>query len=313
MSAFTIVIPARGNPLGLWATIHSCEEDLSKAGFDYNYVIVTNGERNPPETRVTIEELRRSGRLLKHVHSEEPLTPPAARRLGVEESDGKLLFFFDNHCLVSRDYFKRAVLDFEHYNMDVLHSATVFQKGSGTTYHYHLSLEYNFWGRTYGIPQDELRPYLAACSGHGGFAVRREVWDALDGYGPDSVLSGYGGEETIFDLKAWRYGFKVHIDPKLVHYHYPGARGYSRHFTDDYYRNLLTSALVIGGEKWMYKVFHSFATDTTHMRANFKGEWYDVLTDAYTRGAEYARHVDANSKMSLDELLLWFRTNQVAM
>lgn len=43
----SIVIPSRGGPLGLWATVHSCISELEglpgSVPFDYEFVIVTNG------------------------------------------------------------------------------------------------------------------------------------------------------------------------------------------------------------------------------------------------------------------------------
>lgn len=311
---FTIIIPARGNPLGLWATINSCDIDLAatRSLCSANYVIVTNGEKLPVETKQVLEYLDKSGKLKAHIHSDDPLTPPVARQRGAAVADGDILCFFDNHCLPDRSFFARALGAFEKFHYDILHSATVFHTGEGTHYHYNLTLEYNFWGGTNHNPMFEHRPYRCAAAGHGGFLVRRAVWNALDGYGPESLFRGYGGEELVFDLKAWRYGFKVHIDPRLVHYHFPGARGYDRHYTDDYYINLLVSANVIGGEKWLHKVFHSFITKH-HMRTVVARPWFDLMMEAYERSAEYAHVVDSNSTMTLDELLSWFRTHEVAM
>jgi hypothetical protein len=43
---FSIIIAHRGNTLGLWATIHSCEVELAGSDFDYEYIVVTNGEES---------------------------------------------------------------------------------------------------------------------------------------------------------------------------------------------------------------------------------------------------------------------------
>jgi GT2 family glycosyltransferase len=174
-----------------------------------------------------------------------------------------------------------------------------------------LKLDYNFWGETLKHPKDDFKPYMIGAGGHGGFAITRSLWDAVGGYGPANLFFGYGGEEMVFDLKLWRMGHKVFIDPKVIHYHYPGGRGYSRHHTDEYYANLLASAHVIGGEKWLYKVFDSFIT-RNHFRLKPKKHWYDILEEAYFRSAEYAQELDAQSVMTLDEVLEWFRFNGVA-
>lgn len=312
MTHISVIIPHRGNTLGLWATAHSIFGELSNSRHvkSYELVIVSNGGKLSGEDRISIGELKRLGNV-KHVHRGEALTPPVARSLGVAESEGEHLFFFDNHCVVHPTYFDRSVLNFEQRDIDMLHSTTVFHEGDGKHYHYNTRLDYNFWGESRKHPQDELRPYMIGLGGHGGFAVKRSVWDAVGGYGPDNLLVGYGGEEPIFDLKLWRMGYKVWIDARVIHYHYPGHRGYPRHYTDEYYANCLVAAHVIGGEKWLYKVFDSFTTKQ-HVRLRPKMEWYDILKTAYHRSAEYAHEVDAMSVKTLDEVLEWFRLNGVA-
>jgi hypothetical protein len=311
MTDFTIIIPHRGSALGLWATIHSCEEDLLRSKKTYNYVIVTNGGEFDVDTRNTLQQLEATGRLLKHLHFDEPLSPPVARQRGSAAADGELLFFFDNHCLVGRQYFDRAVLDFESEDIGLLHSTTMFHSGQGTHYQYELTLPFNFWAQSALQPYEgRHKPYRIAAGGHGAFVVRRSVWEACGGYGPESLFVGYAGEELACDLKLWRLGKEVWLDPNLSHYHYAGARGYPRHYYDDYYINLLVSAHVAGGEEWLYKLFDSFVTKC-HLRLGAALPMYDLLQIAHNRSAEYARLVDASSVRTLNETLAYFKANQI--
>jgi hypothetical protein len=310
MADLTVVIPSRGAFLGLWATIHSCHQELEASGVNADFVVVTNGELGSPEQNQCFLALKDKGVLRKHIHSNEPLTPPVARQRGVAETDSKYVAFFDNHCLVARDYFKRALLGMGTYGMDMLHSTTIFYANNVHNYEYRLKLDYNFWGEAASMPYSTYKPYQIMVGGHGGFLVKRSAWDEVGGYGPEELFNGYGGEEVLFDLKMWRYGKSNFIDPKVIHYHYVGDRGYSRHFTDDYYTNMLVTANVIGGEKWLYKVFDSFITKS-HIRLRPKKHMYDILETAYNKSNVYAKEVDANSKYSLDELLVQFRENQV--
>jgi len=313
MSDISIIIPHRGNALGLWATIHSCENDLQRSSLDYNYVIVSNGEELGPETSAILKSLGNSGRLLKHEHSDESLSPPKAREIGAQIADGALLFFFDNHCLVASQYFDRAILDFENRDIDILHATTQFYTGGETNYHYRLKLDYNFWAEYSTYPTMPHKPYQIAACGHGAFAVRKSVWNDIGGYGPSSLLRGYGGEEMIFNLKAGLLGKKTFLDPKLGHYHFNGFRGYLRHYTDEYYTNLMVSAHVIGGEKWLYKVYESFSTGGKHLRMKSERSMYDLMVDAYERSKEYAQDVASRASESLDEMLLRYRISDVAM
>lgn len=309
--SLSIIIPHRGSPLGLWTTVCACEEQLQVSGLDYNYVLVTNGEPLP-EGFGLLPALEDSGKLRKHIHSDEPLTPPNARELGADATNAEYLFFFDNHCIPGQHYFLRAVADFEKPEVDMVHSATQFYAGREITYHYEFKLEYNFWAKSALYPHVEHKPYLIGAAGHGGFAVRKSVWDEIGGYGPSDLLVGYGGEEMLFDLKMWRYGKQNWLDPKMVHWHFPGDKGYSRHYSDQYYINLLVSAFVIGGESWLHKVFDSYL-NKKHIRYSPKMEWWDIYETAVSRGAEYAKYLDATTKWSLDEVLQKFKSDSVAM
>jgi predicted glycosyltransferase involved in capsule biosynthesis len=306
---FSIVIAHRGNPLGLWATIHSCEVDLVGSKQDYEYVICSNGEKLPPECEQTLRFLDKSGRLGAHIHTDEALSPPTARNRAAQVAKGKILFFFDNHCLVARDYFRRALADFEHYGdeMHMLHSTTRFYLGESDHYHYRLLLKKNFWAESVFISPNTLKPYRIAAAGHGGFVVRRDVWNEVGGYWDG--FTGYGGEEIYFDLKMALLDKKNWIDPKLIHYHYTGARGYPRHYSDDYYRNMLMCANIIGGESWMYTVYESFVP-SFKMKSDLS--MFDLLAQAMERSGEHAAQMATIRKRTLDEQLVLFREQQIA-
>jgi hypothetical protein len=307
---FTIVIAHRGNPMGLWATVHSCEMDLEDTSFKYNYVIVPNGvDKVPPEDEQLKIMMERGGTLRDWIFSPEPMSPPTARQLGAESANGKFIAFFDNHCLIKPGYFKRAYRDMEGKKMDMLHSTTRFYMNHESCYHYKISkhLQKNFWGDAATEPMEEV-PYRMAMGGHGGFIIRKKVWDEVGGYGPLGLLDGYGGEESLLDLKMWMLGKEIWIDPKLIHYHYNGLRGYSRHYTNDYYRNMMMAAYIIGGEAWQHKVYMSFMKDSKSREVDL----FDCFVKAQERGAGYAKWLEGKRQKTLDELLEWFPTQNVA-
>jgi hypothetical protein len=312
MKDFSIIIAARGDAIGLWATIHSCEIELEGQGYDYEYCLCLNGEGNQKkqkkqimgsDVQTLVTNLQASGKLGHLSVYQKNLSPPSARQLATEHAQGKYLFFFDNHCMVAKGYFKRALHDMQHYNMDMLHSTTKWFEGdTNVCYHYELTLNRNFWARASLIPEySGILPYRIAAGGHGGFVVRADVWREVGGYWDGFV--GYGGEELYFDLKMAFLGKTNWIDPKLIHWHYAGKRAYARHYTDDFYKNMLMCANVIGGEDWMIRVADSF----TRSFPRSHQDPYDLLMESYYKSEGHAKYIAGIQQRNLDEQLEVFR------
>lgn len=319
MKDISIIIAHRGNPMGLWATIHSCEIELANSEIDYEYVIVVNGEYEVKKTGAhrcpvasidlsrILEFVGKSGRLGHVTLRRGNLAPPTARQIGSEHAVGKYLFFLDNHCLVGKDYFRRAIADFEHYGMHMLHSTTKFFSGDNNCYEYRLQLEKNFWADAQLTPGDNVRPYRIAAGGHGGFAVRADVWHEVGGYW--TGFKGYGGEEMYFDLKMAMLDKTNWIDPLVVHYHYAGQRPYERHYSADYYKNMMMCANIIGGEHWLYKIYESFRYKFPQPRNT---KMYDLLLQASDESREHKEWLDSRRLRTLDEQLVLFKEQGIA-
>jgi hypothetical protein len=307
---FSIIIAHRGNTLGLWATIHSCEVELAGSDFDYEYIVVTNGEESKyDELDLLIGFVAKSGKLGDHYYHPQPLSPPSARQLGSETASGRLLFFFDNHCIPCRHYFHRAIEQVNAHGIDILHSCVAYAIGE-ERYHYELSLEKNFWMCNESFaPVDPINPYQIAMAGHGGFVVRKSTWDVMEGYGPLLMFEGWGGEEPYFDLKAARMGFSVWLDPLLMHYHFPTAkRGYERHGSDDMLRNFMLAAYMIGGQWWLDTVYKSFSHEPKKPSPLSLSELRDL---ARARGESHRQWINRHSVRSLDEVLHEYRRNGI--
>lgn len=318
MKDFSIIIAARGDAIGLWATIHSCEIELEGSGYDYEYCLCLNGEGEQrkvpgaplmgPDVHTLVTNLEKSGKLGHLSIYQTNLSPPTARQIATEHAVGKYLFFFDNHAMVAKGYFNRALHDMQEYRMDMLHSTTKWFEGDDNiVFHYDLTLSRNFWAKGCLIPEwSGTKPYRIAAGGHGGFVVRADVWKEVGGYWDGFV--GYGGEEIYFDLKMAQLGKTNWIDPKLVHWHYAGRRGYPRHYTDDYYKNMLMCANIIGGEDWMVRVAHSFHDKFPRS----KQEPYDLLMESYYKSEPHAKHLASIRQRTLDEQLEVFRCEGIA-
>lgn len=253
---------------------------------------------------------------------EGPTSPPAARQEATFHAKGDLLFFFDNHVVVEPNYFKRALLQFEKYGseMDMLHSTTCFYPGESPQYHYRLQLAKNFWASAAMLPVDSHKPYRIAAGGHGGFVVRRSVWEEVGGYG-DIPFVGYGGEEIYFDMKMAMLDKTNWIEPRMIHWHFPGDKGYQRHQSPDYYRNMMMCANIIGGPEWMMKVYQSFSKLVGEPKHDpfldkyptmkHRIDMYQFMQEAEERSREHAKAFWSVRKRNLEEQIEFFKANQI--
>lgn len=307
---FTIVIAHKGPAMGLWATIHSCEIELTDSTYKYNYVIVPNGEEkwHIDEERVW-RFLATTGKLRDLIKVNRPLSPPSARNMGAEMANGKYIFFFDNHCLVAKNYFKSAIETMESTGASLVHSLTRFYEGEKDHWHYTLCLEGNFWGGGFLTDRDKpfaAAPYRCAVGGHGGFAVTRKAWKEIGGYWEGFV--GYGGEECYLDLGLWLTGHEVWLDPGMIHYHFAGERPYTRHYTDDYFRNMMMCARIIGDSNWMLTVHNSFCKS---VRMKSDVPMFDLMLEADDKAKGFAAQFAARKTRTLDELLQHFADTNI--
>jgi hypothetical protein len=305
---FSIIIASRGNPVGLWMTIQSCELELMQSNFTREYIVISNGGLESGDTHNHMIQMERSGLLAHYAHRCEAMAPPSARQLGSKFAQGKHLLFLDNHCLLMPEFFARANADFEHYGYEVLRGCYRYDTFDDNHYHYRLDLKKNFWGTEASYPETDLKPYRIAIGGHGAFFIRRDTFQEIGGYW--TGFSGYGGEEPYFDLKLALLGKKNWLDPRLCHIHYVGDRGYPRHYSDDFCRNMLMSANVIGGNEWMQTVYNglSRSTRTSKDGANI----FDLMMQAHERSSEHAQWLSSVRLRTLDEQLQLFVTEQVA-
>jgi len=306
---FTIVIAHRGPAWGLWCSIESCEAQLVGSGFNYDYVIIHNGEdKEDVELQTVHMHLAKSGKLLDWVHNPNPMSPPDARQLGSELADGKIIHYLDNHVIVAPGYFSSAKKTFETTGADTVHSVTKFFCGEQTHIEYKLKLDTNFWGE--GKMVDKLQatePYRIAAGGHGGFAVRRDTWERLGGYGPCGLLQNYAGEELLWDLKLAMHDGTNWLDPNMIHHHWSGKRPYARHFSDDYFKNLMICAYVLGGDKYVNLVFRHFE----HSAKTGPIPIFQLYEEAITHSRPYKDAIERTRARTLDQQLDYFREHNI--
>lgn len=306
----SIIIAHRGPGMGLWCTTVSCAEDLRHSDIPYEFCICSNDDKElDQDTKNIIFHLEKSGKLGWFHHQTTPLSAPTARQMATQHAKGKYLAFFDNHITVGRDYFKQAVEDFEDYPCDVLHSTTLFYVGDVEHYHYSIrgNLNSNFWGVAETISPQTHKPYRIAVAGHGGFLVKKDVWEKTGGY--PTCFEGYAGEEVTYNLTCALLDYQVFIDPTLYHTHWCGKRVYDRHLSSAYFLNLLQSANIIGGEKYLNRVMDHFSNEVVRIKA--ASNIFDIYEQAVEKSQPHADWLESVRKRTLDEQLEYFTLNNI--
>jgi hypothetical protein len=133
------------------------------------------------------------------------------------------------------------------------------------------------------------------------------VWREVGGYWKG--FTGYGGEEMYFDLKMAMLDKTNWVDPLVVHYHYAGKRPYERHYSADYYKNMMMCANIIGGEDWLNTIYQSFRYKFPQPRAV---KMFDLLMQASDESRERKHWLDGRKLRTLDEQLALFKEQGIA-
>lgn len=318
MPDFDIVIAHRGPEMGLWMTISSIERELLNQrnrgeSFDYAYHIVENGVKEQDwATKLLVEDLETLGHATgSYTLMYDPMSPPAARNLGASKGTGDVIFFFDNHIMVEPGYFEEALHTLRTTDADAVHSVTRFFAGGPSAYHYRFTLERNFWGYQVQEPQNPFAPYRVAAGAHGGYAIKRSVWEELGGYWDGFI--GYGGEESYFELMMGMRDKISYLNPQMIHWHHPGIRSYERDKSDDFIRNMLMCANIVGGPNWSRRVFNGLLIRDTKQGGKVGTDFSALYNQAMASSADFAAAFQRKAKRTLNEQLVQFNKLKVAM
>lgn len=311
-----IVIAHAGPELGLWATISSCEQALQRKkmqNVDYKYYIVSNGVEVEGDERLALnlnlEFLEKLGRFGGVYDSEVRLAPPSARNIGASLGDGRNIFFLDNHCIVDRHFFGDGLSGLDEKALGVIHGATKYWAGGDVYFHYRFTLEKNFWAYQLNEPHDPSLIYQIAAGGHGAFGISRSLWSQVGGYWDG--FAGYGGEETYFDLKLAMLDVPNYLNPIMSHWHHGGKRPYLRDTSMDFVRNMMMSANIIGGQRWLERVTNSFFLEENRKKEpNFNIN--ALSAQAFEKSEAHRVWFDGVKKRSLNEQLTKFCREGIA-
>ena len=279
----SVCIPAGGFWPELYFTMNSIASVLVHSRLTHEFIICANNTSDE-----MIEDARKSlldpstdfskYHKVKFIKSDIPANGPAANRAAAVAS-GTFLCLTDSHVIVHPNIFTECIRVMEdHADAGLVHSPITWTGipylagvGPGGFPFANNKRCYQYLYRTFDATGDwylsrhfhgtynhhlvSEKPYPIAGCGHGFYMMRRSVWEKIGGYHPGQM--GYGGREAFVTFKSWLLGFRNYTVPTTNHIHYNGRRLY--HWNMDWwYRNNMTQAYSIGGDKWLDIIYANF-------------------------------------------------------
>jgi hypothetical protein len=298
----TIVIAVRNEASNLWFTL----QGLGFQDLDGVEIVVAN---NGGAQQAEVESVTKGfGAPARHILADSVASVNFPRSAGAEAAGGEWLLFLDAHVLLSpgaigslRDRAREGLYP----PLSLVHIPLLRNNRTGAMGHYRLTLEQDFWGK-WGPPVRETDlPYRIAATGNYAMLTRRQDFEAARGFNPR--FAGYGGDEIYIQLKYWRLGGEVLLEPLVRGAHYSGPRSYQSTVVE-VVRNIGLAGRVVVGPDFLQR----FEAKISPHWAKYTGpEGVSAALRAGVRAAEEsgeAAWLGETAKLSFDEVLdLWRR------
>jgi len=242
----TVCIATHHDPAGLYLSVFAALQQLEKSNLDWEIVISADGG-DPCKW----EQAHPNIRCIRLTGSNSTGSPQGTRDVGIRAAKYRNVLCIDSHVIVS-DIEK---LVREHIRLG---GATSFPATAGCSsefwklYGWTFDWDGSFWYKRVVSQPKSQEPYRIIGSSHSGFIVDRDFYVSSGGY--TNLQIGYGGEETFWALKCWMLGRENFLIPSVTHAHYqPAGRNEGASSTDNYKRNFLVAAYVMGGTEYLKK------------------------------------------------------------
>lgn len=278
----------------------------------WEVIIVFNskkGELDDGESRFKESNFRRYGNF--RYASSSALSSSVARSIGINEAVGRYVYIGDPHIIIGRDCFKylmetHSKLTSSRIPVGILHSALGWMSGvhnKDLCDQYTPKIRDKFWGdySKSGIKE----PHIICMKGTSFLMLRSYAID-IGMYNLN--FKSYGGNESYLNLKTWRFGHEVWVEPKAYIWHLAVQRGYSWN-NDEFWFNQMLSAYTIGGYEWIDIIHSNYVNRITKGHSgNIAERYLNNLSIIYNKvkevGEEDRLFINKYSKYTLDELML---------
>jgi glycosyltransferase involved in cell wall biosynthesis len=304
----SVVIPARNEHPQATFTLQAIWDQLEDAPFTWETILVDNLS---DDKTGTFAEKRYWGQRGKHkvIRYDKEGSCWQARNAGISVAEGRLIFLFDAHVIVSPTLFVDQIEFFRaHPSAAICYTPVVWMGDSKhhRAYGYSLGppdeparhMHTKFWG-SWTKHRVSEEPYRIPMSGTAGIALRREFLDDIGNW--PAELSVYGGGEQWISLGCWMLGYEAWVHPGTYVYHFADYRKYKdnggdKSTNDAHFFNVCLVAYALGGEKW-------WRARVDHMLKVWGKQYHDrgmaLALEGKHAGEKYVR----DWKYSLDEVL----------
>lgn len=208
----SVVIATYQDPLGLYLTLFSVIEQLSKTDLTWEIIIAADrGSETKWEKLSKVRCLRiQTG------------SPQGTRDAGIKAAKYADILCIESHVIVSD--IKTWLEIHQDIKADISFPARV---GEGTelfnVYGSETDWLGNLWYKRHNYTAKSQKPFQTAQFGHSAFMLNRDKYISSGGY--TTLQEGWGGEEPFLCLKTWMLGGTCWMIPSVWHAHYltPGA------------------------------------------------------------------------------------------
>ncbi len=308
----SIIIGARNEFPQVVMTITSLMEDCYASGIENFEVILMDNGSTDETSRFLAWKAIEKGAWWKYqysprglVHSDKVkifydpvLSNVGTRNKGVLKAKYDNIIFCDAHIIIRPGTIKSILTALNDYG-GIIHAPVSWMGADGSDpkpgYQYSYKVGEKIWGTWNKIKVADTPFYIPLC-GHCFLAVKRKQFLEYRGY--PYAQRVYGGGEPYLDTKWWMVGSHSLCDPNSLVYHLSAGRGYSFQ-QDDLIFNMLLVSYVLGGEKWIDRIYTTYA--------NKKGVYLTWIKQLYeeakVQGQEDKDWLDKNKIMEFEELL----------
>ncbi|MGD9156823.1 MAG: glycosyltransferase family 2 protein [Desulfobacteraceae bacterium] len=251
-----------------------------------------------------IKACARGNPWLRYVEYPDSLSHWQAKRVGVQESDGKVLLFVDAHTIPSVDAIEEMFLEYTRgsYNENgTMHLPLTYKILEWHRLIYKFFVENEFFYSYKFTPFRQAKePYEVQCMSTCGMMISRSIYDQLGGW--PATLGVYGGGENFMNYTLAVCGFKKWIYPHGTLFHHADRRDY-HWYGDNLIYNRMLAHYLFGGKDLLAK-FTSICKgrpSTLQMFAEM----------ALKEGFDQRQQIKSIQKMTIEEWAEKWRENEL--